>query len=245
MKNRIPRIYIDNNLMINEKIILDISNTHYIIKVLRMNIQDKLEIFNNTNYIFLSKIIHIQKKIVTILILNKEKKNIESPLFIHLGLVISKHEKMNFSIQKCVELGVNVITPLFSKYCNINKNKKHILKKVNYWKNIIISACQQCRRNIVPIINYPMEMNIWCQKKYENESKIVLNQKSKISISQLTYNNYIRLLIGCEGGFSLSEIQNMNKYKFISIKLGPRILRTETAAISAVTALQVKFGDLK
>lgn len=245
MKNRIPRIYIDKNLKINEKIILNSSNTHYIIKVLRMNTQNKLEIFNDTNYIFLSKIIEIKKKIVTILILEQEKKNIESPLLIHLGLVISKNKKMNFAIQKSIELGVHTITPIFSQYCNFNKNKKNILKKNVDWKNIIIAACQQCRRNIIPKINHIENINTWCEISNKNETKIVLDPKSIININQLPKNiNYIRLLVGCEGGFSLSEIQKAIKHEFIPVKLGPRILRTETAAIAAVTALQIRFGDL-
>lgn len=245
MKNRIPRIFIDKHLSINEKIILNSSNTHYIAKVLRMNIKNKLEIFNNTNYVFLSKIIEIQKKVVTILVLEKEKKNIESPLYIHLGLVISKNEKMNFAIQKSIELGVHTITPIFSEYCNFNRNKKHIFKKNIFWKNIIISACQQCKRNIIPKINDVENIDIWCKKSSNNEVKIVLDLKSSINIYQIPEKtSNIRLLVGCEGGFSPSEIQKIIKNNFIPIKLGPRILRTETAAIAAVTALQIKFGDL-
>ncbi|QCI18939.1 16S rRNA (uracil(1498)-N(3))-methyltransferase [Buchnera aphidicola] len=245
MKKRIPRVYIDKHFKINETIILDSSNTHYIIKVLRMNSQDILEIFNNTNYIFLSKIISIRKNIATILILDKEKKNIESPLFIHLGLVISKNKKMNFAIQKSVELGVNIITPIFSRYSNVSKSKKNILKKNIYWKNVIISACQQCKRNIIPQINNAEEIDIWCEQSNKKEIKIVLDPKSTKNINQIYKNvNCVRLLVGSEGGFSLLEMEKIIQYKFIPIKLGPRILRTETAAIAAITALQIKFGDL-
>ncbi|WP_343154092.1 16S rRNA (uracil(1498)-N(3))-methyltransferase [Buchnera aphidicola] len=244
MKNRIPRIYIDKHFTINEKIILDESNRHYITKVLRMNIQDILEIFNNTNYIFLSKIIEVENKKLIILILKKEKKNIESPLFIHLGLVITKNEKMNFAIQKSVELGVHTITPIFSQYCNFNRNKQNISKKNIYWKNIIISACQQCKRNMIPKINNSENIQTWCKKSNKNETKIVLDPKSRRNINQLSkHNNYFRLLIGCEGGFSELEMQKIIKCNFIPIRLGPRILRTETAAVAAVTALQIKFGD--
>ncbi|UPT14752.1 16S rRNA (uracil(1498)-N(3))-methyltransferase [Buchnera aphidicola] len=245
MKNRIPRIYINKNLKIHEKIVLNSPNTHYIIKVLRMNIEEKLEIFNNTNYVFLSKIIEIKKKIATILVLEKEKKDIESSLLIHLGLAISKNEKMNFAIQKCIELGVHTITPIFSKHCNIHRDKKNILKKNIYWKNIIISACQQCKRNIIPKINHVEDINLWSKQSNKNETKIVLNPTSSITINQLPKKiSCIRLLVGCEGGFSSLEIQKVMQNEFIPVKLGPRILRTETAAIAAVTAFQIKFGDL-
>lgn len=152
---------------------------------------------------------------------------------------------MNFAIQKSVELGVDAITPIFSERCNINKNKKNILKKIIYWKNIIVSACQQCQRNIIPRINNVEDINIWCEKSNTNEIKVILDPQSTMNINQLPKNvNFIRLLVGCEGGFSSSEIKQAIKHKFIPVKLGPRILRTETAAIAAVTALQIKFGDL-
>lgn len=244
MKKRTRRIYIEDDLKINQTILLSKNNAHYVKKVLRMKEKDELEVFNNKNYIFISKIVEITNKMITIIILNKEIKNVESPLSIHLGLAISKNEKMKFSIQKSVELGVKKITPLISEYCNIKKKSNDFLNKSQHWKNIKIAACQQCNRNFFPKINYSESLLSWCKKTYKNEKKIVFDPNSKLTINELPKKiNYIRLLIGCEGGFSLSEIEKMVQYNFIPIKLGPRILRTETAVIAAITALQVKFGD--
>jgi len=123
MKNRIPRIYINSNLKINQNLDLFEHNVHYIKKVLRMKIKDKLEIFNNTNYVFFAEIINIKKNEINVKIFQNELKNTESCLYTHLGQVISKNKKMDFAIQKSVEMGVNSITPLFSQYCVIQKKK--------------------------------------------------------------------------------------------------------------------------
>ncbi|CAL4324677.1 16S rRNA (uracil(1498)-N(3))-methyltransferase [Buchnera aphidicola] len=244
MKKRIRRIYIEDHLKINQIILLSKNNTHYVKKVLRMKEKDKLEVFNNQKYVFISEIIEIKQKTIKVIILKKEIRNIESPLSIHLGLVISKNEKMKFSIQKSVELGVKKITPLISEYCHLKKKSNDFLNKSKNWKNIKISACQQCNRNIFPKINHPESIFSWCKKTYKYGTKIVFDPHSTLTMNVLPKKiNYIRLLIGCEGGFSRLEIEKIIQYKFIPIKLGPRILRTETAVIAAITALQIKFGD--
>ncbi|AYN24665.1 16S rRNA (uracil(1498)-N(3))-methyltransferase [Buchnera aphidicola] len=244
MKKRIPRIYIEDFLKINQVISLSKSCTHYVKKVLRMEEKDKIEIFNNTNYIFFSEIKEINSQTIKIIILKKQIKNLESPLSIHLGQVLSKNKKMNFSIQKSVELGVNRITPLFSEYCNFQKNLRCFSKKNIRWKNIVISACQQCHRNNIPEIKQPEHIFTWCKKKYKNEIKIVFDPNATLTINELPKEiNFVRFLIGCEGGFSLLEMEKIIQYGFIPIKLGPRVLRTETAVIAAITALQIKFGD--
>lgn len=113
-----------------------------------------------------------------------------------------------------------------------------------HWKKIVISACQQCNRNIIPEIKNPEYIFEWCKKIYENEIKIVFHPHATLTINELPKNvNFIRCLIGCESGFSLLEIEKIIENGFIPIKLGPRILRTETAVISAITTLQIKFGD--
>ncbi len=246
MKKNIPRIYIKNSLKINQIIFLSEDHRHYIKNVLRMKNEDILEIFNNTNYVFFAKIIYFSKKIIKIKILEDKYKNIESPLNIHLGQVISKNEKMDFVIQKSIEIGVNIITPLFSEYCNFQKKAiNSSTKKKIRWNKIAISACQQCHRNIIPIINSPQDVFSWCEDKKINDVKIVFHPKSVLTIDYLPKSiKYIRIIIGSEEGFSDNTMKKIIQCGFISIKLGPRILRTETAALAAITALQIKFGDL-
>lgn len=142
-------------------------------------------------------------------------------------------------------MGVNIITPLFSERCNSKTNNIYILKKMQHWKKIAIAACQQCNRNIIPEIKKPKNIFLWCENDQKNDIKILFHQKSLRKINELTKKiKYVQLIIGSEGGFSHHEINKITEYGFISVGLGPRILRTETAAITAITALQIKFGDL-
>ncbi|QCI16074.1 16S rRNA (uracil(1498)-N(3))-methyltransferase [Buchnera aphidicola (Artemisaphis artemisicola)] len=243
MTKHIPRIYINNTFMLNKVYSLSQNYTQYIKKVLRMKVKDIIEIFNNTNHIFLAEIIYISKKIQFKIIMIK-LKNVESPLHIHLGQVISKNDKMEFTIQKSIEMGVNIISPLFSEYCSIQKRFINFSNKIKRWENIAIASCQQCNRNIIPQIKNPQDIFLWCKKK-NNDFKIVLDPNSSLTLNQIPQSiKYIRILIGPEGGFSDKEIKKIIQYGFVSIRLGPRILRTETASIAAITALQMKFGDL-
>lgn len=245
-KKNIPRIYIQENFNINEIYILSKDHIHYLQKVLRIKNEDILEIFNNTNYIFFAKIIYISDKIIKIKIFLKQFKNVESPIHIHLGQLIPKNDKkMDFIIQKSIEMGVNIITPLLSENFYLKKKNLNISNKIQRWKKIAIATCQQCKRNIIPEIRHPIDIFSWC-KTITNDTKIIFHPESIMKINQLDKSlKYIRIIIGSEKGFSYNEIQKITQYGFVSITLGPRILRTETAALVSVTALQSKFGDLK
>ncbi|AEO08193.1 16S rRNA (uracil(1498)-N(3))-methyltransferase [Buchnera aphidicola] len=245
IKKNIPRIYIQEHFNINEIYILSKDHIHYLHKVLRIKHEDVLEIFNDTNHIFFAKIIYMSNKIIKIKIFLKQFKNIESPIHIHLGQLIPKNDKkMDFIIQKSIEMGVNIITPLLSENFYLKKKNLNISNKIQRWKKIAIATCQQCKRNIIPEIRHPIDIFSWCEKR-KHDTKIIFHPESIMTIHQLnTPLKYIRIIIGSEQGFSYNEIQKIIQYGFISIKLGPRILRTETAALVSVTALQLKFGDL-
>ena len=168
----------------------------------------------------------------------------ESPLDIHLGQVISRGDKMEFTIQKSVELGVNTITPLISERCGVKLNAERFDKKMQQWQKIAIAACEQCGRNVVPEIRPVMKLEDWCAETYDG-LKLNLHPRAKYSINTLpTPVTNVRLLIGPEGGLTAEEISMTEQYQFDEVLLGPRVLRTETAAMTAITALQVRFGDL-
>ncbi|CAL4323959.1 16S rRNA (uracil(1498)-N(3))-methyltransferase [Buchnera aphidicola] len=245
MNKKIPRIYIMNSLKINTYLVLPENEYHYIKNVLRMQENDLLEIFNNTNYVFLATIKNIKKKNITVFILKSVFKSVESNIDIHLGQIISKDEKMNFTIQKSIELGVKSITPLFLNKIHAVNNYIYTEKKIIRWKKIAISACQQCHRNIIPKIKEPIDLQSWCANFQKKETKIVFHPESLFNINQLQKSiQEIYILVGSEQGFSKNEIKKINNYGFISISLGPRILRTETASIAALSILQFQFGDV-
>jgi 16S rRNA (uracil1498-N3)-methyltransferase len=168
----------------------------------------------------------------------------ESPLNLHLGQVISRGEKMEFTIQKSIELGVNTITPLFSERCGVKLDGERLEKKLQQWQKIAIAACEQCGRNRIPEIRPAMQLEAWCNEQ-DDSLKLNLHPRASHSINTLPLPvSHVRLLIGPEGGLSAEEIAMTSGYGFTDILLGPRVLRTETTALTAITALQVRFGDL-
>jgi 16S rRNA (uracil1498-N3)-methyltransferase len=168
----------------------------------------------------------------------------ESPLNIHLAQGISRGDRMDFTLQKSVELGVNTITPIFTERCGVKLSGERLEKKHQQWQKIVISACEQSGRCAVPIVATPIYLADWLAQETA-ALKLNLHPKAEHSIMNLPIENQrVRLLIGPEGGLSDDEIANANKAGFHDVLLGPRVLRTETAALTAITALQCRYGDL-
>lgn len=238
------RIFQPYTINQNSLITLDDNAFNHLIRVLRMKTGESITLFDGSNQITPAVIHEVNKKTVIVKTANSVLDNRESPLNIHLGQVISRGDKMEFTIQKSVELGVNIITPLLSERCGVKLDQERLEKKVQQWQKIVISACEQCGRNIIPSINPVMKLETWCANLTDS-LKLNLHPKAEQGINQLPCdNNNISLLIGPEGGLSNEEISMTHQYQFTDILLGPRVLRTETAALTAITALQVRFGDL-
>ena len=238
------RIFQPYTINQNSLITLDDNAFNHLIRVLRMKTGESITLFDGSNQITPAVIHEVNKKTVIVKTENSVLDNRESPLNIHLGQVISRGDKMEFTIQKSVELGVNTITPLLSERCGVKLDQERLEKKVQQWQKIVISACEQCGRNIIPSINPVMKLETWCANLTDS-LKLNLHPKAEQGINQLANDNKnISLLIGPEGGLSNEEISMTHQYQFTDILLGPRVLRTETAALTAITALQVRLGDL-
>lgn len=241
---RIPRIYHPTSLQPSNIIALNDDAAGHIGRVLRMQAGQEVLLFDGSGAEFPAEITEVSKKNVLVNVLKRVESSCESPLNLHLGQVISRGDKMEFTIQKSVELGVNTITPLISERCGVKLDAKRFEKKLEQWQKIAISACEQCGRNIVPLIRPIMQLEEWCAEP-SDALKLNLHPRAKYSINTLPQPiNKVRLLIGPEGGLSESEISMTEQYHFEETLLGPRVLRTETAALTAITALQVRFGDL-
>ncbi|MDF7670054.1 16S rRNA (uracil(1498)-N(3))-methyltransferase [Orbaceae bacterium ESL0721] len=239
-----PRIFQPYTIPENQTITLDDDAFNHLVRVLRMQKGETVILFDGSNRTTSAEIIDITKKTISVKTASSVLDNRESPLAIHLGQVISRGEKMEFTIQKAVELGAQSITPLLSERCGVKLTSERLEKKVEQWQKIIISACEQCGRNTIPTINPVIKLEEWCQQLPDG-LKLTLNPKAKQGIKGLTLkHSAIFLLIGPEGGLSDSEIALTHNYQFTDILLGPRVLRTETAALTVLTALQVQFGDL-
>lgn len=241
---RIPRIYHPEPLTPDSEISLCDDAANHVGRVLRMGPGQALELFDGSNLTFPATIVQADKKSVRVSVGESREESRESPLHLHLGQVMSRGEKMEFTIQKAVELGVNTITPLFSERCGVKLDAERLAKKVQQWQKIVIAACEQCGRNAVPEVRTPMMLEAWCAEPEEG-MKLNLHPRASQSINTLPLPvSRVRLLIGPEGGLSAGEIAMTAQYGFTDILLGPRVLRTETTALTAMTALQVRFGDL-
>lgn len=253
MKN--PRIYLDQPIVVGENTPLSDDAFGHVIRVLRLKQGDNLTLFNGltrdglgTEY--QAKLINVSKKHAEVAIEDMVKVINESPLRIHLGQGISRGDRMDYTLQKSVELGVNTITPLFSSRCTVKLSGERLAKKISQWQKIVISACEQSGRCIVPIVQPAISLEQWLTQK-TTALKLNLHPKAQYSIMGMPDTAFsdlqkksIRLLIGPEGGLNNTEILAANQHNFLDVLLGPRVLRTETAALTALTALQCRFGDM-
>lgn len=241
---RIPRIYHPERITQPGEIELSEDAANHVGRVLRMTAGQTLQLFDGSNQVFDAEIIQAGKKNVRVRVGEGTTEDRESPLQLHLGQVISRGEKMEFTIQKSIELGVNVITPLISERCGVRLDAERMDKKLNQWQKIAVAACEQCGRNRVPEVRPVMTLEAWCAEQ-DDALKLNLHPRASNSINTLPQPvSAVRLLIGPEGGLSEQEIAMTAEYRFTDILLGPRVLRTETTALTAITALQVRFGDL-
>lgn len=241
---RIPRIYLPSQLEPNHLVELNEHPFQHVIKVLRLKINAKIILFDGLGHEYSAILTEVNKKNAFAKVEDIIHSDTESNITIHLGLGISKGERMDYAIQKSVELGVKEITPLFTEYCVVNLDEKRIKKRLQHWQGIIISACEQCGRNMIPVLNQPVSLNNW--SKNINELCLMLDPLANDSIKTIKpENKSINLIIGPEGGLSSTEISELSsKNDFYPVRFGPRILRTETAAVSAITAIQLLWGDL-
>lgn len=237
---RTIRIYQNQPLITNAEITLDIPASHHLVNVLRAKGSDKIILFNGDGHNYIGEIITKQKKVITVLIKNKLKINNESHLEIHLYQALIKSDRMDYAIQKAVELGVTSITPLITKHCDLKINPNKITNKLEHWQKVIIAACEQSGRCVVPKLNTLINLN----EIQPSACNIVLSPTGKKTLQQCKITSPVTLFIGPEGGIAEEELTYLQSQDFNLIKYGPRILRAETATVAAISSLQLLTGDL-
>jgi 16S rRNA (uracil1498-N3)-methyltransferase len=243
---RIPRIYTGSSIDVLSKLELDSHASQHIAKVLRMQEGGALKLFNGDGNVYTASIVQVSKKSVTVQVEAKRDEDCESPVAIHLGIAVSRGDRMDWVAQKATELGVAEITPLFTERTEVKLKGDRAEKKLMHWRQITINACQQCGRNRLPVVNSFANSHTWT-KEVDAESKLILHHRalsSDKSSDECSAPVSIALLIGPEGGLSEDEIVAAEKNGFQSLRLGPRVLRTETAPLAAIAILQSRWGDM-
>ncbi|TNF33399.1 MAG: 16S rRNA (uracil(1498)-N(3))-methyltransferase [Gammaproteobacteria bacterium] len=241
---RIPRIYQQQALNCDTAIELDASASHHLTRVLRLKTSDPIILFNGEGGEYNAELRIEHKKTFAIIKTFRDINN-ESPLEITLLQGISKGERMDIAIQKAVELGVKTIVPIFCQRSVVNLKHDRAEKKQHHWQGIIINACEQSGRTTVPTLATTVKLTDYLSKPIDGY-KLTLDPTARQYLNTITPDSQrIILLIGPEGGLTDEEITLACQNGFNGINLGPRILRTETAALACIAALQSLWGDFR
>tara|TARA_B100000686_G_scaffold196033_1_gene202925 strand:+ start:1965 stop:2696 length:732 start_codon:yes stop_codon:yes gene_type:complete len=241
------RFFADKENISNNFIVLQGSDVSHIRKVLRLNIGDEIEVLDGEGALYLVNLTDININSIKGEILSSEKINTESRLMIHLGQSLIKGNGFDIILRKSVELGVHSISPLITGR-TVVKNDSN--KKLPRWKKIIEESSKQCGRSSIPkISNKITGLDIFCQKTKKSDLKLIFwemeKNKGLSDINPKAIPRSTSVLIGPEGGFTAKEVETARSYGFLSLGLGPRIFRAETAPLVVLSLLQGKWGDIK
>ena len=243
---RVPRIYTSQALTEHSEFALEQGPSHHLIKVLRMGSGRELILFNGEGYEYRATIVKADKKIATVATTAAHHRDSESPLKTTLAIGISRGDRMEWVIQKATELGVTEIVPLLMERSEVKLTQERQEKKHASWQQLIIAACEQCQRNRLPKLQNPTRLSEFLQRT-PAERNFVLHHRSDNPLenhTKLTRPDSVCIVVGPEGGISDDELTQLKNNDFEALCLGPRVMRTETAPISALSILQHLWGDL-
>lgn len=240
---RVTRIHTLGPLAAGSTVELDPRASRYASQVLRLRKGQSLRLFCGDGTDYQAELLRCDRRSCVARI--GAVGDVEPPaaLHIHLGIGVSRGERMDFAIQKSVELGVTAITPLFTERAVVQLPPDRQARRIGHWQGVVISACEQSGRNRVPDLLAPQSLDAWLDGR---GSGLLLYHRADRSLPQLPApQGDVNLLIGPEGGLSAAERARALAAGFTAVRLGPRVLRTETAPLAALAAIQVLWGDLR
>lgn len=239
---RISRLYTPTPLATGKHIELDDDNGHYVRTVLRLKKDDPIILFNGHGGEYSCLVAEVSRKTVSIAVEQWSDRSVESPLQVALGLGISRGDRMDLTVQKSVELGVNRITPLLTERCVVQFKGEKKPQRLLHWQKIVQHAAEQSGRTALPPLLEVESLQNWISN--QQGLKVFLDPYAETTLMELKPETLkVALLTGPEGGFSSSERDLAKASGFIPVRLGARILRTETASLAALAAVQMLWGD--
>ncbi|MEE9343475.1 MAG: 16S rRNA (uracil(1498)-N(3))-methyltransferase [Gammaproteobacteria bacterium] len=241
---RSPRIFTTQPLAVGQTVNLEKTSSHHLANVLRLQPGAEIILFNGKKGEYHGHLKTVQKNSVTVCILQGINISRESPLLITLAQGVSRGSRMDYTLQKSVELGVNEIIPLMTSRTQVKLDVKRLTKRMSHWEGIIQSASEQSGRTIIPKLQPCISLTDWCSTQNNFALKLVLDPTAQLTLPSIDKpEGKICILIGPEGGLNNEEIKHCLQQGFIGVALGPRILRTETAALVTLSAMQTLWGD--
>jgi 16S rRNA (uracil1498-N3)-methyltransferase len=242
---RLTRVHVDAELRTGLRLTVDGSAGNHIARVLRLRTGDALTLFNGQGGEYAGSIEEIRRDTVVVSVLDRREVDRESPCRLTLVQGISRGERMDWVVQKATELGVWRIAPIFTERSVVHLDERQAFRKVQHWRSIAIAACEQSGRNRLPEITQPVGLYELLESRTSRGTALLLSPGAPLRIADIANAaEDTTVLIGPEGGLADVEQEAALKSGFTPVRLGPRVLRTETAAVCALTLLQQKFGDL-
>jgi 16S rRNA (uracil1498-N3)-methyltransferase len=225
---------------------LPVAGAYHVVRVLRMREGTSLNIFDGNGAEFQAEIAKVDGERVTVTVGNRASVTAESPLRITLVQGVSRSERMDWTLQKATELGVTAIAPVLTARSVVRLDEKQAQKKQAHWRAIVSGACEQCGRARVPNVAQPIALRDYFSTVKKDGMRLVLSPSAQGSLAGLaTLPNKVELLIGPEGGLEDEELAAARTAGYTPVRLGPRVLRTETAAVVALSVMQALWGDLQ
>ena len=242
---RIPRIYVPQPLRPGREVDLPVQAGEHIVRVLRLERGHPLRLFDGSGGEYTGEIASLAKRAVTAYVIAPaETVDRESPLRLTLGQGIARGEKMDWILQKATELGVARIVPLVTDRTEVKLDAERAERRLAHWEAVLASACEQCGRNALPELAEPMKLADWAASLGEEAGlRLALDPNGDARARDVVPGTRATLAVGPEGGLSEHDLATLAQAGFRGLRLGPRILRTETAGLAALAALQAIHGD--
>jgi 16S rRNA (uracil1498-N3)-methyltransferase len=238
---RVPRAFVEAELAEGAEIALDDRAAHHVVRVLRRRRGDALELFDGLGRRADAEIVEAHRRHgCRVRVRGVAERSVESPLRIELVQAMAKGEKMDWIVQKATELGVATIRPVVSDRSDVRPDGAE--RRLSRWRDIAIGACEQSGRNVLPRIEAPVAL---AELSVDARTRRVLSPTARRGLAESSLaGDAVCIAVGPEGGFADGELDSLASSGFEEVALGPRVLRTETAAVAAVALLQARFGDL-
>lgn len=215
---------------------------HYLGRVLRVAPGQSIVLFNGDGFDYVAEVVQVAKKALRLAVQSRLPAARESALQITVVQAVSRGERMDQTLQKCTELGAHAFQPVLSERVEVRLRGDKLSRRVLHWQGVVISACEQSGRARVPPVREPKPLEQWVQEPAE-AARLVLSPRAEERLAALDLPARVELLVGPEGGFSAEEMSRLDAAGVQAVSLGPRVLRTETAAPAALAVLQALHGD--
>ena len=239
---RIHRVHTHHILEPGQEVTVGDRAAHYLSRVLRVAVGQAIVLFNGDGHDYAAEVVQPGKKEFSLYVISRLPAARESGLKITVVQAISRGERMDQTLQKCTELGVAAFQPLFSERVEVRLRPEKLARRLEHWQGVVVSACEQSGRAVIPMVLVPLDFGDWLDKS-DNGRRLILVPGAETPLARVALHDQAQLVVGPEGGFSDLELELARSHGVEAVSLGPRVLRTETAAPAAVAVLQALAGD--